>query len=78
MLLSAAQIFASRLQQKAHHHCMVFKCSQRGFLLSKISFSTRCGQSPLLKFGNSLVLLRYALLAICDELEKQRTSCFVA
>ena len=56
---------------------MVFERSQRGFLLFKINFGTRCGQSLLLKFRNSLVLLRYALLAICDELKEQRTRRFV-
>jgi hypothetical protein len=60
--------FGSGLQQKAHHHCMVFERSQRGFLLLEVSLGTRCGQSLLFELGNSLLLLRYARLAIRNEL----------
>jgi len=47
---------------------MVFERSQRGFLLLEISLGTRCGQPLLFELGNSLLLLRYARLAIRNEL----------
>jgi hypothetical protein len=59
---------ASGLQQKTHDDCMVFERPQRGFLPFEISLGTRGGQSLLFKSSNKLVLLRYALLAIGDEL----------